>query len=62
MTKIESIKNIAKMIVEKDGFSLDDFDMLIDKAKNEEDFLLYANIYNYVLGKRQQEVIANERY
>ncbi len=62
MTNIDLIESLAKLISEKDGLSLSDFDLLIEKAERNEDFLLYANIYNYLLGRRQQEVIANERY
>lgn len=62
MTKIDSVEKIAKTILDNGILSADEFNALADKAKSQEEIELYAQIYNYLLGKRQREVIANESY
>ncbi len=62
MTKIDSVEKMAKTILDSGILSADEFNALADKAKSQEEIELYVQIYNYLLGKRQREVIANESY
>ncbi len=62
MTKIDLMKETAITVLESGILSADEFNALAQKAESQEEIELYAQIYNYLLGKRQQEVIANESY
>ncbi len=62
MTKIDLVEKTAKTILDSGVLSVEEFNTLAEKAKSKEEVELYAQIYNYLLGKRQREVIANESY
>ncbi len=62
MTKIDLVEKTAKTILDSGVLSAEEFNTLAEKAKSKEEVELYAQIYNYLLGKRQREVIANESY
>ena len=42
--------------------STKDYHSLISKAKTQEEKDIYSQMYNYLIQKKQQEVIANEKY
>ena len=64
MTKIETLKNSAKVLFGSDMPTIngEEYLALLDDAQSQAEKEFYAQIYNYLLAKRQTEVIANERY
>ena len=64
MTKIETLKNSAEALLgsESQTISGDEYLQLLSGAKTFEEKEFYTQIYNYLLAKRQKEVIANEHY
>lgn len=42
--------------------STKEYHSLISKAKTQEEKDIYSQMYNYLIQKKQQEVIANEKY
>ena len=64
MTKIETLKNSAIALLGGDNptISGEEYLELLDGATSWAEKEFYTQIYNYLLAKRQKEVIANERY
>ena len=64
MTKIETLKNSAEILFGSDMPTIngEEYLALLEGAKTEEEKEFYTQIYNYLLAKRQKEVIENERY
>jgi predicted TIM-barrel fold metal-dependent hydrolase len=64
MTKIETLKNSAKVLFGSDNptISGEEYLELLESAKSREEKEFFTQIYNYLLAQRQKEVIANERY
>lgn len=64
MTKIETLKNSAKVLFGSDMPTIngEEYLALLDGAQSQDEKEFYTQIYNYLLAKRQKEVIANEHY
>ena len=64
MTKIETLKNSAQVLFGSDMPTIngEEYLTLLDGAKSQAEKEFYTQIYNYLLAKRQKEVIANENY
>lgn len=64
MTKIETLKNSAEILFgsETPTINADEHLELLSSAKSFAEKEFYTQIYNYLLAKRQKEVIANEHY
>lgn len=64
MTKIELLKFSAETLLgsENQVLSGDEYLELLSSAKTFAEKEFYTQIYNYLLAKRQKEVIANEHY
>lgn len=64
MTKIELLKSSAETLLgsENQVLSGDEYLELLSSAKTFAEKEFYTQIYNYLLAKRQKEVIANEHY
>ena len=64
MTKIELLKFSAEILLgsENQVLSGDEYLELLSGAKTFAEKEFYTQIYNYLLAKRQKEVIANEHY
>jgi hypothetical protein len=61
MSERELLKKTAEAFNGK-MLSVDDFNRLVDEAKTQEEISFYGMVYNYLLAKRQKEVMANEKY
>ena len=63
MTRIETIEMAAQTFV-GDGKMLSTLELqtLIEKAHTEDERDFYIAIYNFLLAKRQKEVMAHESY
>ena len=64
MTKLELLQSTANTLLGDNSqpLSADEYLTLIESAKNQAEKDFYSQMYNYLLGKKQQEVIANEKY
>ncbi len=62
MTKLELLQQTAKSLLDGGVLTTDELNALWDNAQSQEEIDFYGQIYNYLIGKRQQEVIANEQY
>ena len=64
MTKIETLKNSAEMLLCGDNsmISGEEYLELLMTAKSQAEKEFYTQIYNFLLAQRQKEVIANESY
>lgn len=64
MTKIESLKKSAEILFGSDIpiINGDEYLALLESAKSQAEKEFYTQIYNYLLAKRQKEVVANECY
>lgn len=64
MTKIETLKNSAEALFGGDNptISGEEYLELLDSANSWAEKEFYTQIYNYLLAKKQKEVIANEHY
>ncbi len=62
MTKIELLQETAKSLLDSGVLTTDELNSLWDNAKSQEEIDFYGQIYNYLIGKRQKEVIKNEQY
>lgn len=64
MTRIETIEMAAQTLVggAEKMLATTELQTLVEKAHSEEERDFYILIYNYLLAKRQKEVMANENY
>lgn len=64
MTTFELVKQIASDFTqsEKKMLSTDELNALIDSAISKEEVDFYSQLYNYLLARRQQQVIQNGQY
>lgn len=64
MTTFELVKQIASDFTqsEKKMLSTDELNALIDSATSKEEVDFYSQLYNYLLARRQQQVIQNGQY
>ena len=64
MTKLELIQATAKTLLDSDSkvISTNEYNTLISTAETQEEKDFYSIMYNFLLGKKQKEVIANEKY
>ena len=64
MTKLELIQTTAKTLLDSDSkvISTNEYNTLISTAETQEEKDFYSIMYNFLLGKKQKEVIANEKY
>lgn len=64
MTRIETIEMAAKTLVggEEKIIGTNELQTLVEAAHSEDERDFYIAIYNYLLGKRQREVMADESY
>lgn len=64
MNRIELLQTTADALLNNKNriISADEYLTLISSAKTQEEKDFYSQMYNYLLGKKQQEVIANEKY
>lgn len=64
MTKLELIQTTAKTLLDSDSkvISTNEYNTLISTANTQEEKDFYSIMYNFLLGKKQKEVIANEKY
>ena len=64
MSKIEAIEQFAKAVMEEEKkvISTDELNLLIAESDSQEERDLYVNIYNYLLQRRQKEVVNNGEF
>ena len=64
MTKIELLQETAHTLLNNESciISTNEYLTLISNAKNQDEKDFYSLIYNYLIDKKQKEVIANEKY
>ncbi len=64
MTTFELVKQIASDFTQSGEkmLSTDELNALIDSASSKEEVDFYSQLYNYLLAKRQQQVIQNGQY
>ena len=64
MNRIELLQTTADALLNNENrvISADEYLTLISSAKTQEEKDFYSQMYNYLLGKKQQEVIANEKH
>ena len=64
MTKIETLKNSAQVLFGSDTPAIngEEYLALLHGAHSQAEKEFYTQIYNYLLAKRQKEVIAKEHY
>ncbi len=64
MTRIETMEMAAQTLVggEEKMLSTLELRTLVEKARSEDERDFYIAIYNYLLARRQKEVMANESY
>ena len=64
MTKVELLEKTAKTLFESDSkmISTNEYNTLIANAATQAEKDFYSEVYNYLLGKKQQEIVANEKY
>ena len=64
MTKIELLQETAQSLLGDESriISTNEYLTLISEAKNQAEKDFYSQMYNYLIGKKQEEVIANEKY
>lgn len=64
MTKIEMLQSVVGAVLgsENQMISGEEYLELLAQSKTFAEKELYTQIYNYLLAKRQKEVIANEHY
>lgn len=62
--RIELLKTTADTLLNSPSriISADEYLTLIASAKTQDEKDFYSQIYNYLLGKKQQDVIAHEKY
>lgn len=64
MTRIQLFQSTAENLFEGNNpvLTAEEYLTLIRGAKTQEEKDFYSQIYNYLLSRRQKEVIANESY
>lgn len=64
MTKIQLIQETAKTVLNDESriISTNEYLTLISEATTQDEKDFYSQMYNYLIGKKQEEVIANEKY
>ena len=64
MTRIQSFQSTAENLFNGNNpvLTSNEYLTLIRKAKTQEEKDFYSQMYNYLLSKKQKEVIANETY
>lgn len=64
MNKVEIIKSFALLVLESPEKCIteDEMNQLIKSASSDEERKLYANIYNFFLKNRSEEVIKNGKF
>ena len=64
MTTFELVKQIASDFTQSGEkmLSTDELNALIDSASSKEEVDFYSQLYNYLLARRQQQVIQNGQY
>ncbi len=64
MSRIEALELLAKTLLDnKDKvISTDEYNELVAHAKNQEEADLYTELYNYLLKKKQKELVQNGIY
>ena len=64
MSRIETLELLAKTLLDnKDKvISTDEYNELVAKAKSSEEAELYTELYNYLLKKKQKELVQNGIY
>ncbi len=64
MTRIEAIEQMAKAVLDNEDkvIGTDEYNQLLAQAKTEEERELYTELYNYLLQKKQKELIQNGVY
>ena len=64
MTKIELLQETAQSLLNDESriISTNEYLALISEAKTQEEKDFYSQMYDYLMKKKQEEVIANEKY
>lgn len=64
MTKIELLQETAQSLLNDESriISTNEYLTLISEAKTQEEKDFYSQMYDYLMKKKQEEVIANEKY
>ena len=64
MTTFELVKQVASDFTQSGEkmLSSDELNALIDSASSKEEVDFYSQLYNYLLARRQQQVIQNGQY
>lgn len=64
MTTFELVKQVASDFTQsgEKKLSTDELNALIDSASSKEEVDFYSQLYNYLLARRQQQVIQNGQY
>ena len=64
MTTLELVKQVASDFTQSGEkmLSTDELNALIDSASSKEEVDFYSQLYNYLLARRQQQVIQNGQY
>ena len=64
MTRIQLFQSTAENLFDGNNpvLTAEEYLTLIREAKNQEEKDFYSQMYNYLLSRKQKEVIANETY
>lgn len=64
MTTLELVKQIASDFTQSGEkmLSTDELNALIDSASSQEEVDFYSQLYNYLLARKQKQVIQNGQY
>lgn len=64
MTTLELVKQVASDFTQSGEkmLSTDELNVLIDSASSKEEVDFYSQLYNYLLARKQKQVIQNSQY
>ena len=64
MSKLELLKKTAESIIQSEDkmLSTEELNQLLTTASSSEEIDFYSQLYNYLLAKKQKQVIQNGQY
>ena len=64
MSKTEMLEQAVKALLsgENKGLNAEEFNTLVNNAESQTEIELYAEIYNYLLGQKHEEVMKDGLY
>lgn len=64
MSKLELVKKTAESIIQSEDkmLSTEELNQLLTTASSSEEIDFYSQLYNYLLAKKQKQVIQNGQY